>query len=193
MTFQTRLMGTVIGNLVAGYMFKQIADFAAQIFSTDDMKIGKGNTKKSVIEHAKESDVAELSRPKITSGAWVQLFICLVIDLVGDSSFLLPGVGEMEDVAWAPLSSFALLSIFGSNQVAGLDFAKEILPFTDILPVATIAWLLQNVYYDSDVTQLLGLAKEATSRAGKTSNAIDVSADVRSLKSGKRDDTDTND
>jgi hypothetical protein len=48
------------------------------------------------------------------------------------------GVGEVEDVIWAPLSSLALVYLFGSTSVAGLDFLKEILPFTDVLPVATL-------------------------------------------------------
>ena len=81
-----------------------------------------------------------------------------IIDLGGDVSFLLPGVGELEDAAWAPISSIALAYLFGSNTIAGIDFAKEILPFTDILPVATIAWLLQNVYYDSSLSGWLGLS-----------------------------------
>ena len=37
---------------------------------------------------------------------------------------------------------------------------KEALPGTDILPVATIAWVLQNVYPNSFFTKAVGLNKD---------------------------------
>ena len=60
-------------------------------------------------------------------------------------------------MAWAPLSAYLLKQILGSNSVASIDFIKEILPGTDLIPVASIAWLLKNVYPQSPLTRLLGL------------------------------------
>lgn len=159
-SFSARLFGTLIGNLVAGFIFKQIAEAFSNFGKDNENNNNDGNT----AQFARNSSPSQLqsqqtqSPRSISADAWIKLFICLIIDLGGDASFLLPGVGELEDAAWAPISSIALAYLFGSNTIAGIDFAKEILPFTDILPVATIAWLLQNVYYDSSLSGWLGLS-----------------------------------
>lgn len=67
-----------------------------------------------------------------------KLLLCIVIDVIGSASELMPILGEVTDVVWAPIAGLALRSIFGSNIVFVLEFAEEILPFTDILPLATL-------------------------------------------------------
>ena len=139
----SRIVGALVGNLLAGLLFKFIAD---QFFQKTQEVTQKMTT--------------TVARSDISSGAWIKLLFCIMIDLVGDSSFLLPGVGELEDVGWAPISAFILSKFFGSNAVATLEFGKEILPGTDIIPVATLAWLLENVFVDSPLTGILGLKKD---------------------------------
>lgn len=85
------------------------------------------------------------------------LVICLTIDLGGVSSYLLPGIGEAADLLWAPASAFLVRAVFESNILALANFAKEALPFTDILPLATLAWVLYFVYPDSEAARALGL------------------------------------
>jgi len=200
-TFSTRLLGTIVGNIVAAFVFKQVTDVGSKLLGvkssssapTKESKGGWGGIfggddrqKQQSTRNERGIDMpSDYKRRLIGTDEWVKLVICLAIDFIGDSSFLLPGVGEVEDVAWAPLSSVALAYLFGSTQVTGLDFVKEILPFTDILPVATIAWALQNLYYDSDASKLLGLAKEAKKLNGKCkgkgkgrSAVLDVDAKV---------------
>jgi hypothetical protein len=87
----------------------------------------------------------------------VLLLICLGIDLGGDASFILPGVGEAEDVLWAPVSALLVRRVFASNLLAIVDFAKEALPFTDVLPLATLAWVLYYVLPESSAARALGL------------------------------------
>ena len=91
------------------------------------------------------------------------LYLAIFIDLIGDSSYLIPGLGETEDVLWAPLSALAVSALFGKSAGA-LDFVKEILPFSDALPVATLAWLLQNIYPDSAPAKLFGLSNDDRER-----------------------------
>jgi hypothetical protein len=67
-----------------------------------------------------------------------KLFLCVAIDMIGSASELVPVLGEVTDVVWAPIAGLALRSIFGSNIVFALEFAEEILPFTDIFPLATL-------------------------------------------------------
>ena len=50
--------------------------------------------------------------------------------------------------------------MFGSNVITTIDFAKEILPFTDFIPVATLSWVLKFVYPESPLTNLLGIKNE---------------------------------
>ena len=89
---------------------------------------------------------------------WNALYFCVFLDLIGDTSFLIPGAGEAEDFLWAPISAFAVSKLFGSTPLAALDFAKELLPFTDALPVCTIGWALKNIYPESAAARLLGLS-----------------------------------
>lgn len=53
----------------------------------------------------------------IPKDAWAKLVVCLVIDGLGDSSFLLPGLGEFSDGVYAPLEAFLL----GEGPVLGSE------------------------------------------------------------------------
>jgi hypothetical protein len=48
-------------------------------------------------------------------------------------------------------------NIFNSNNVGTAEFVKEILPFTDVIPLATALWFFENVLPDSPVNKILGL------------------------------------
>jgi len=110
------------------------------------------------------------------------LYLCIFIDLIGDSSYLLPGVGENEDLIWAPISALLLSAALGSAQVGTLDFVKEALPFTDALPVATLAWVLKNVYPESGPAKLLGLSPKATAVENSDLKSISDSNSNSNLK-----------
>ena len=36
---------------------------------------------------------------------WLKLLLCVAIDLAGDATFLLPGLGELGDLAFAPFEA----------------------------------------------------------------------------------------
>merc|ERR1719386_274628 len=42
----------------------------------------------------------------------LKLFCCLLIDTIGFATYLLPGIGELGDVAWAPIQAVLLLYLF---------------------------------------------------------------------------------
>uniref|UniRef100_A0A7S2DVR4 Uncharacterized protein n=1 Tax=Octactis speculum TaxID=3111310 RepID=A0A7S2DVR4_9STRA len=89
-----------------------------------------------------------------------KLVVCLLIDIIGFSSFLLPIIGEAMDLFWAPIQTYLLWYMFGSVVVAGLSFTEEILPGTDFIPTATIAWTLENTDYGPDfIRQGIGIVK----------------------------------
>jgi len=53
----------------------------------------------------------------IPPNAWAKLAVCVLIDALGDSSFLIPGLGELSDGLYAPLEAFLL----GGAQGAWVD------------------------------------------------------------------------
>ncbi|KAL1508583.1 hypothetical protein AB1Y20_004681 [Prymnesium parvum] len=95
------------------------------------------------------------SSAELRSTDFLRLFACVAIDLVGLASF---GVGEYDDIFWAPISAYMLRFLFRSDVVAAIGFTKELLPLTDILPVASLSWLLETAFPESSVARALGLS-----------------------------------
>jgi len=120
---------------------------------------------------------------------WVKLLLCVALDLAGDASYAIPGVGELSDVAFAPLEAAVLKSFFGGSQIAFLGFAEEALPFSDALPTATIGWFLQTLVPDNPLSRLLGIeplpADDPTlkSTAGKERSEVPKSEPAQTPKS----------
>ena len=75
------------------------------------------------------------------------IFLCLLLDIMGMASYFIPALGEFADVIWAPISGFLFFLLFGGRfGVIGavLNFLEEIIPFTDIIPSFTIAWFIRK-------------------------------------------------
>ena len=72
------------------------------------------------------------------------LWLCLLFDVVGSLSYLLPAVGEWTDVIWAPVSAFLFYRLFGGKTGkvgAVVSFVEELFPFIDIIPTFTIGYI----------------------------------------------------
>jgi hypothetical protein len=87
----------------------------------------------------------KVARAILPAGMWQRLLVSLLLDLIGSSSYLLPLVGEGADVAWAPIQTILIMAMYDktSPNLKYVSFLEEILPFTDIVPSATIGWVLQ--------------------------------------------------
>ncbi len=75
------------------------------------------------------------------------LLFCLLLDLIGCFTYIIPVLGEFGDIIWAPLSAFIFYKTFGvSRGVLGgiINFIEEALPYTDFIPSFTIMWFLQK-------------------------------------------------
>eukprot|EP00435_Cladocopium_sp_Y103_P059074 s311_g21.t1 len=94
---------------------------------------------------------------RVPAEQWLKLFLCLALDLAGDATFLLPGLGEVGDVAFAPFEALALRTLFGGTVISVVGFVEEALPFTDALPTATTGWVLQTLFSDSPLAKFLGI------------------------------------
>jgi len=73
---------------------------------------------------------------------WHKLIVSLAIDFVGSCSYLIPGAGEVTDLAWAPIQTSMIMAMYDEEMpyLKYVSFAEEILPFTDILPTASLGW-----------------------------------------------------
>eukprot|EP00242_Pyramimonas_sp_CCMP2087_P013941 CAMPEP_0198210120 /NCGR_PEP_ID=MMETSP1445-20131203/19486_1 /TAXON_ID=36898 /ORGANISM="Pyramimonas sp., Strain CCMP2087" /LENGTH=141 /DNA_ID=CAMNT_0043884091 /DNA_START=279 /DNA_END=704 /DNA_ORIENTATION=+ len=78
------------------------------------------------------------------SNMYIKLFLCVVIDLIGSSSYLLPVLGEVGDIGWAPLEAYLLQRLFGSTAISAFGLIEEALPGLDFIPTASIAWCIEN-------------------------------------------------
>lgn len=150
-SFTMRTAGTILGQIVAAAFLKYLVE---QVFS----KMQKKDKMPAAVPESKPNEQNELqNKTDIPLSAWFLLLACVVIDGIGDSSYLLPGVGEAEDVVWAPLSAYMLSLLFGSNIITAIDFMKEIIPGSDFIPVATIAWVIKYYFPSSPLAKPLGL------------------------------------
>jgi hypothetical protein len=76
---------------------------------------------------------------------WARLGVSLFIDALGSASYLVPVVGEVTDLGWAPLQTILIMALYDTTtpHLKYVSFVEEILPFTDFVPSATIGWAVQ--------------------------------------------------
>jgi hypothetical protein len=77
-----------------------------------------------------------------------KLMLSLAMDCVGMATFLLPGLGEFGDLAWAPIAAVANFLMFrGATGIAGGvgTFVEELLPGADFIPSFTITWGIKYI------------------------------------------------
>ena len=72
------------------------------------------------------------------------LLLGLLLDLIGMSSLLIPGIGDFLDVIWAPIAGWLMTRMYKGRigQAAGVvTFIEELVPGLDIIPTFTIMWV----------------------------------------------------
>lgn len=75
------------------------------------------------------------------------LLLCVLMDLFGYATYMLPVIGEWGDIVWAPISAFVFYKSFGGKTGtigAFINFAEEIIPFTDFIPTFCLGYLYQQ-------------------------------------------------
>lgn len=83
----------------------------------------------------------------MTKSSLPSLKLCLILDGIGCLSYLAPGIGELFDIIWAPVSAVIFYFMFGKRLgVFGgiVEFVEELSPGFDLLPTFTIAWWLRK-------------------------------------------------
>lgn len=75
------------------------------------------------------------------------LVFCIIMDLIGYASYVIPFFGELIDIIWAPLSGIIFFVAFGGwkGALGGVaNLVEELLPGTDFIPSFTIMWFVQQ-------------------------------------------------
>ncbi len=78
------------------------------------------------------------------------LLFCIGMDAIGLASNLIPGIGEISDVLWAPISAYIFRKSFGGKVgTIGsiINFLEEIFPYTDFIPTFTLAYFYVKYFY----------------------------------------------
>lgn len=144
-SLKAKIISVLIGQILAALVFalftyflsSQLSRFgefiATEVFKEDALKVKLQKINKSISNERKSS---------VVQPDFQKLLLCIVIDTLGTASELVPFVGEISDVIYAPIAALALRSLYGnSNVIFAMEFVEEFLPFTDILPLATICWV----------------------------------------------------
>jgi hypothetical protein len=76
------------------------------------------------------------------------LWLSLLFDGIGMLSYLVPLLGPISDVIWAPIAGLILLRMYKGNvgTVGGIVvFIEELLPGFDFIPTFTLTWIYTYV------------------------------------------------
>ena len=78
-----------------------------------------------------------------------KLALSLLFDAIGFVSYVIPGLGELIDVIWAPASAYIMTRMYKGNKgkiAAGVAFIEEAMPGLDVIPTFTLMWLFTYVF-----------------------------------------------
>ncbi|WP_026710723.1 hypothetical protein [Flavobacterium filum] len=72
------------------------------------------------------------------------LVLSLLFDAIGMMSYLVPFLGAITDVIWAPIAGLIMLRMYKGTVGAAagfIVFVEEILPGLDFIPTFTLTWI----------------------------------------------------
>jgi hypothetical protein len=68
-----------------------------------------------------------------------KLVISVAIDIIGFASYIIPIFGDISDILWGPIEAAWIWYAYRSPALAIFGGIEELLPFTDFIPMCTIA------------------------------------------------------
>ena len=164
-SLKAKLLSVIIGQILATVVFVGLSSVVASQLPKLGEAIGdtlfkednKAKISSTINQFATDSTDAIKRSTSNAQPDFGKLLLCLLIDTIGTSNELIPFVGEATDVVWAPIAALGLRSLYGSNVIFGLELVEEILPFTDIIPLATICWCIESFVPEGDLAKALGI------------------------------------
>lgn len=77
-----------------------------------------------------------------------KLIAAIIIDIIGFLSTFIPVLGGVGDLIWGPISGLLIFVLFPKRKLLALGGAiEEMLPLTDIIPTAYLAWRRTYIKY----------------------------------------------
>lgn len=146
--------------------------------------VGKGgesnnsnNPSQTLIKTTRIDTAESPGLPDIDAALVTKLLISIIIDLIGDGSLLIPGAGDASDLLWAPVSALLVRFLYQSNTLALVNLVEELLPFTDIIPTATLAFVIDYCFWRAQREE------EERKKAGRRKKPNDASSviDVKAI------------
>lgn len=112
---------------------------------------------------------------------WPKLGVSILIDIAGVASYFFPGLGELTDILEAPAAAVIMQKLYGSSLFTSVILIEELLPFTDLIPTATIAWLLEYTPLDRILPflPLLGKKREEWEKKNESNSSSSSSRDKK--------------
>jgi hypothetical protein len=168
---QANILSVLLGQFLAAIVFsfllsiatsqvtKVVTYISEQVFSANSQGIRTQEQPLRIPRNLRSNDdtIATIQPD------WSKLLLCIAIDTIGSSSILLPFIGDATDVLWAPTAGLLLRNLFyNSNVIFVFELTEEILPLTDIIPLATICWTIDTYFRESKLAQVLQLGVYAT-------------------------------
>jgi len=89
-----------------------------------------------------------------------KLGLSILFDIIGvvTSSFIIPIIGDIGDVVWAPLAAILMTKMYKGNvgKAAGVfTFIEEAIPGLDFIPSFTIMWVYTYVIKKKKVDDII--------------------------------------
>lgn len=175
------LKGNILSVIIAQILAAGAFVVLAYVASSQLERLGEFVSSKIPLDEGTKRDVVELTQSTLERAKsptaepdFSKLLLCILIDFVGTSSGIIPILGELTDIVWAPIAAFVLRSVYGSNVIFALEFVEEILPLTDLLPLATLCWIIETFYGDTSVAKSLQIGTFRPNLVSDRDKAIDV-------------------
>lgn len=87
-----------------------------------------------------------------------KLILSILFDVIGCFSYIIPGVTEVIDIVWAPVSAYLMSKMYKGNKgkiAAAIVFIEEAMPGLDIIPTFTLMWFYTYVFKDKKETTII--------------------------------------
>ncbi|MDC7998237.1 hypothetical protein [Gilvibacter sediminis] len=81
----------------------------------------------------------------------------LVLDAAGMVTMVLPGIGTVIDLVWAPIAAWQMNKMYPGKQgkmASVIVFLEELIPGLDFIPTFTLMWLYTYVFNSEDPGEL---------------------------------------
>ncbi len=96
----------------------------------------------------------------MTKETYKKLGLSILFDIIGviTSSFIIPIIGDLGDVVWAPLAAILMTKMYKGNvgKAAGVfTFIEEAIPGLDFIPSFTIMWVYTYVIKKKKVEDVI--------------------------------------